>query len=776
MTPGRVPASTYRLQVSPRFTLDDVAATADYVRSLGADWLYLSPLLASHDGSDHGYDVIDHSLVDPARGGADGLERMAAAARELRLGVLVDVVPNHMGVETASANPWWCDVLRHGRSSRYAEAFDIDWEFGGGKLRIPVLGDEPDPEFTIEDGTLRYGSLAFPLRPDLPDPERRSADEVHAAQHYELVNWRRADADLNYRRFFAVNTLAAVRVELPWVFRESHAEVLRWIRDGTANGVRVDHPDGLFDPGGYLDELAAATGGCYLVVEKILHPGERLPSSWPVDGTTGYEALAEIDRVLVDPAGQATLDALDAELRGDDEPAEWKDLIHSTKRAIADGILRSEVRRIVRELPATGHPAEALEDAVAELLTCFPVYRSYLPAGADHLESALADAQRRRPDLDGVLTELGAVLADPAEPAALRFQQTSGMVTAKGVEDTAFYRFTRLGSLTEVGGDPSRFAIDVPEFHALQQRRAAASPRTMTTLSTHDTKRGEDVRARIDVLSELAAEWASVLAELRAAAPIGDGRFEQLLWQAVVGAWPATRERLHGYVEKAAREAGRSTSWTEPDHDFERRVHAAVDLVFDDPRVGGVVERFVDQVAPYGWSNSLAAKALQLTGPGVPDVYQGSELWETSLVDPDNRRPVDFDARRRLLAELDAGLLPPIDAGGAAKLLVTSRALRLRRDHPEWFVQYRPIDVVGRARAHVVAADRGGVAVAVVRLPVGLERAGGWGDTQLSIRAGDQVDVLTGRRHEGGWLAAADLFHRYPVVLLAPGRSPGAGS
>src|SRR5690606_19168003 len=269
------------------------------------------------------------------------------------------------------------------------EAFDIDWEFGGGKLRLPVLGDESDPQLTVEDGTLRYGALAFPLRPDLPDADRRSADEVHAAQHYELVNWRRADGDLNYRRFFAVNTLAAVRVELPWVFRESHAEVVRWIHDGIAHGVRVDHPDGLVDPGGYLDALAAATGGCYLVVEKILHPGERLPSSWPVDGTTGYEALAEIDRVLVDPAGQATLDALDAELRGDDEPADWEDLIHSTKRAIADGILRSEVRRIVRELPATRHPVDALEDAVAELVTCFPVYRSYLPAGAEHLESAV---------------------------------------------------------------------------------------------------------------------------------------------------------------------------------------------------------------------------------------------------------------------------------------------------------------------------------------------------------------------------------------------------
>jgi (1->4)-alpha-D-glucan 1-alpha-D-glucosylmutase len=770
------PTSTYRFQVSAGFDLHAVAATADYVAALGAHWLYLSPLLTAHPGSNHGYDVVDHAEVDPARGGPDGLAAASAAAREHGLGVLVDIVPNHVGVESATTSVWWCDVLQHGPSSRWAEAFDIDWAFGGGKLRLPVLGDEQHPELTIVDGELRYGELAFPLRPDGPDPARHSADEVHAAQHYELVNWRRADAELNYRRFFAVNTLAAVRVEVPWVFAESHAEIVRWVRAGLVDGLRVDHPDGLADPGGYLDALAAATGASYVIVEKILHPGERLPSSWATDGTTGYDALGEIDRVLVDPAGQAALDALDAGLREADEPAAWPDLIHATKRAVADGILHSEVRRIVRELPPiAGHGVAALEDAVGELLTCFPVYRSYLPIGAHHLDDALAAARRWRPDLDEVLTAVLGALGDPQQAAARRFQQTSGMVMAKGVEDTAFYRYTRLGSLTEVGGDPSQFAIDVADFHKLQQQRLAEAPRSMTTLSTHDTKRGEDVRARLDVLSELPDAWVEFLGDVRAAAPIDDGHFEQLLWQAVVGAWPASRERLHAYAEKAAREAGRSTTWAAPNDEFERAMHAAIDRVFDDPAVADLVGRFVTKIAVPGWSNSLAAKLLQLTGPGVPDVYQGSELWETSLVDPDNRRPVDFDHRRRLLAEIDAGRLPPVDATGAAKLLVTSRTLRLRRDRPEWFTRYAPVDVAGPSPAHVIAVDRGGVVVAVVRHPVRLARRGGWGDTAIATRSRAFVDVLTGRPHAGGMISAADLFERYPVALLAPAERGDGG-
>lgn len=765
----RVPVSTYRVQVSAAFPLDEVAGIADYVHALGADWLYLSPLLAATPGSTHGYDVVDHARVDPERGGPEGLARVAARAHELGLGVLVDIVPNHVGVGVPHANAWWWDVLRHGRSARYAAYFDIDWDAGDGRLRLPVLGEALEEAVAagalrVEDGELRYHEHRYPLAPGTAGED---AVAVHAAQHYELVHWTRADAELNYRRFFAVNELAAVRVELPEVFEDSHREILRWIGEGLVDGLRVDHPDGLADPGGYLDRLAEATGGTYVLVEKILERGEQLPPFWATAGTTGHDALAEIDRVLVDPAGRDRLGRLDASLRGE-SPA-WSDLIHGAKRGIADGILRSEVRRLARDLlaeqPDAGDP-ERLADALAELLACFPVYRSYLPYGAEHLDHAVGEAVRRRPDLDATIGVVAEALRDPARRVAVRFQQTSGMVMAKGVEDTAFYRVSWLASLTEVGGDPDEFALDVDAFHTRQQARLAALPGSMTTLSTHDTKRGEDTRARISALAEIPDEWAAFVARRRAALTLGDGPFENLLWESIVGSWPREREALHGYAEKAAREAGTSTTWTRPDEGFEERMHALVDSVFDDPVTREDVGSIVARLESAGWSNGLSAKILQLAGPGVPDVYQGSELWERSLVDPDNRRPVDFAERRTLLARLDAGELPAVDAGGAAKLLVTSRVLRARRDRPGLFDRYLPLPAVGAAAAHVVAADRGGALVVATRMPIGLERAGGWGDTVLLVPTGRYVDAITGERHAGESLALADLLARYPVALL----------
>ena len=782
----RVPASTYRLQIRESFDLNAVARIADYVHDLGADWLYLSPLLTAEEGSDHGYDVVDHSLVDPARGGREGLDTASAAARALGLGVLVDIVPNHVGVATPKQSVWWWDLLTHGRKSRYAEAFDVDWEFGGGRVRIPVLGDEPDPELQIIDGQLAYYDNRFPIAPGTAD-DGASVAEVHSRQNYELMNWRRADAELNYRRFFAVNTLAGIRVETPRVFDESHREIVRWITAGLADGLRVDHPDGLADPAGYLDALAAATNGAYVLVEKILEGDEQLPTAWATSGTTGYDALADVDRILVDPAGRMALDALDSALRDSTEPVSWTRLIHGTKRAIADGILRSEVLRLERELGRAGPhetvphetgphetvphetgPHEQTADALAELLACFPVYRSYLPLGIEHLHEAVRLAKEYRPELARHIDDLLPMLSDPSHPAAIRFQQTSGMVMAKGVEDTAFYRYTRLGSLTEVGADPSEFSIGIDEFHRRQQVRQASFPLSLTTLSTHDTKRGEDVRARIIVLAEIPTEWAAALGELRDAVPLGDGPLESLLWQAIIGAWPASRERLHGYAEKAAREAGNSTKWTAPREEFERRMHALVDCAFDDPHVVGILERVLDAVRQPGWSNSLSAKVIQLTAPGVPDVYQGSELWETSLVDPDNRRPVDFDERRLYLAAIDAGAHPPIDESGAAKLLVTSRALRLRRDRPELFSRYAAIEAYGSAAKHVVAFDRGAALTLATRLPVGLARAGGWGNTTVIVAGRPVTDVFTGRIFEGGTLLLSEVLERYPVALLIP--------
>ncbi|MCU1415042.1 MAG: treY [Microbacteriaceae bacterium] len=753
----RLPVSTYRLQIREGFDLGAAANIADYLHDLGADWVYLSPLLKAEPGSDHGYDVVDHSLVDPVRGGAAGLDAVSAAAHGLGLGVLIDIVPNHMGVATPIVNSWWWDLLKHGRESDYADSFDIDWDFGDGKVRIPVLGDDSLDDLQVVGDELHYFDHRYPIA---PGTETGTPQEVHARQNYELMNWRREDAELNYRRFFAVSSLAAIRVELPAVFEESHREIVRWITEGLADGLRVDHPDGLADPGGYLDSLAAATDGTYVLVEKILEGDEQLPTSWATSGTTGYDALADVDRVLVDPAGRSRLDALDRRLRGRD--IAWAELIHDTKRVIADSILRSEVLRLERE---SGIPDSA--DALAELLACFPVYRSYLPVGEEHLHQAATFAKRSRPDLSDTIAQLVGVLRDPAHPTAVRFQQTSGMVMAKGVEDTAFYRYTRLGSLTEVGADPSEFSIGLAEFHRRQQLRQATFPASLTTLSTHDTKRGEDVRARITVLSEIPEEWEAALEQLRSLVPLGDGPLEALLWEAIIGAWPASRERLHAYAEKAAREAGNSTGWTEPRENFEGRMHALIDAAFDDERVAAVISSILDLVEQPGWSNSLSAKLIQLTAPGVPDVYQGSELWETSLVDPDNRREVDFDIRRLYLAAIEGGSHPPIDETGAAKLLVTTRALRLRRDHPELFTRYAPVEAFGSARKHLVGFDSGEVITLATRLPVGLARDG-WADTTIALAGRPVTDVIADREYEGGVLHLAEVFARYPVALLVP--------
>lgn len=757
----RTPVSTYRLQVSPDFDLYAAARVLPYLHDLGVDWVYLSPLLASEPGSTHGYDVVAFDHVDPERGGEEGLAALSAEARRLGMGVLVDIVPNHVGVATPSEDPWWWDVLKLGRESEHATAFDVDWVAGDGRILIPVIGDDDEGSIRIVrsrtgEGEVRYHDQRFPLAPGTSTLEE---------QHYELVSWRAADDDLNYRRFFAVNTLAAVRVEDPEVFAETHVEIKRWFDEGLVDGLRVDHPDGLRDPKRYLDDLAALTGGAYVLVEKILEPGEDLPTEWATSGTTGYDALAHIDRVLTDPAGEAPLTALEDRLRG--TPVDWEQMVHDNKRAVADGILHSEVLRITREVERVLDSREetadedAVADAVAELLACFPVYRSYLPEGREHLDQAFARAREHRPDLADTYAVLEPLLHDEWSQPARRFQQTSGMVMAKGVEDCSFYRWARLTSLNEVGGDPSIFAIGVDEFHDAMAARQRDWPDAMVTLSTHDTKRGEDVRARITVLAEEPGHWEQALGELLRLAPVPDEGFGSLLWQAVLGAWtpdhlPDLRERLHGYAEKAMREAGDRTTWTEPDEAYESQVHAAVDAVFDSEDVQAVLTDLATRIDAPAQANSLAAKLLAITMPGVPDVYQGSELWETSLVDPDNRRPVDFDHRAAVLAGT-------AEDDAATKLHVTCTALTLRRERPELFTTYAPVRATGAAAGHAVAFDRGGAITVATRLPVGLAAAGGWGETVLDLPEGRWHDLLTGLDTDG---RLADLLAAHPVALL----------
>ncbi|WP_282819663.1 malto-oligosyltrehalose synthase [Curtobacterium flaccumfaciens] len=786
-TPGaanRVPASTYRLQVSADFDLDAARDLVDYVHDLGADWLYLSPVLQAESGSNHGYDVVDHTRVDTDRGGDQAMRALAEAAHAVGLGVIVDVVPNHVGVATPESNPWWWSLLELGQGSPVAWAFDVDWEAGDGKLRVPVLDDRLLDAITLdtpdaERPVLRVGETAYPTAPGTVH-DGDTVETVHDRQHYAFVHWKRADHDLNYRRFFAVNTLAAIRVEEPEVFAASHGVIGGWFRDGLVDGLRIDHPDGLYDPAGYLQDLAELTGAAYTLVEKILEPGEQLPSSWPVDGTTGYDALGVLDRVFVDPAGEQALTAASGA-----EPTDWQQLTHDTRRGIADGILGSEVERLARLLAPSAATEtithERIVDAVAEIVASFDVYRTYLPEGAHHLITALERAAEARPDLDDVIDRIAPALVDPTNAAAVRLQQTSGMVMAKGVEDTAFYRTSRLSSLSEVGGDPSVFAVSVADFHQAQRERLGSWPHTMTTLTTHDTKRSEDTRARIAVLAELGDEWAATLERLQSLVPLQDRVFADLLWQAIVGARPASRERLHAYAEKASREAGDSTTWTEPDEAFEQQMHAIVDAAFDDPDVVAVLDALDEQIDAAGWSNGLAQKLVQLTAPGVPDVYQGTEFWDRSLVDPDNRRPVDYAERRHVLAELDGPDddgpedLPAIGIDGAAKLLVTTRALRIRRDHPELFTRYLELEATGSAADHVIAFDRGGAVTIATRLPIGLDRVGGWGDTLVHAVPVERIDLLTGRHVPADrGIPLADLLTTYPVALLVPADAVGA--
>jgi (1->4)-alpha-D-glucan 1-alpha-D-glucosylmutase len=754
-----VPTSSYRVQVRPGFDLYAAANACDYLATLGVGAVYLSPLLPSMRGSEHGYDVVGYGTVDPQRGGVDGWTRLLAAARARGLRTVVDIVPNHTGVADAAQNKAWWDVLKLGPGSVYARWFDIDWS--RGRLLLPVLGDDfTDDQLEVADGELRYFDHRFPLAPETGPAPGETGAEVHARQHYELVNWRRADTEQNYRRFFAITSLAGLRVEDDAVFDATHEQIGLWLRDDGIAGLRVDHPDGLAAPLHYLTRLRALAGdSAWLVVEKILEPGEPLPADWPVDGTTGYDALAEVGGVFLDTAAAAPLDALYRDLTGDQRG--FAEHAAAGKRDSVDTILRAEVRRMTALAPAV----ERADEALAALLVAFPVYRSYLPTGADHVAVAIERTCTTRPDLAEAIDALAPRLADPADELCTRFEQTSGAVMAKGVEDTAYYRYTRFVALNEVGGDPRRVGLGADGFHAAQAERQQAQTRSMTTLSTHDTKRSEDVRARLAVLSEVPDEWAALARHLMTSAPLPDAPLAYLLWQTFAGAGLIARERMHAYAEKAAREAGTSTTWRDPDPVFEAALHAVVDAAYDDHAVHDPLAAFVEKITPYGWTNSLGQKLVQLTMPGVPDVYQGSELWDDSLVDPDNRRPIDFEARRVLLDKLDAADdPPPIDASGAAKLWVVSRALRLRRDWPDLFADYRPVRAIGPAADHVLAFDRGGAVTVATRLPVGLDRAGGWDATTIDVGA-PATDVITDCRLPAEH-SVAELLDTYPVALL----------
>jgi (1->4)-alpha-D-glucan 1-alpha-D-glucosylmutase len=757
------PTSSYRLQMSREFTLGQAADTVDYLDALHAGAVYTSPLLAAVPGSAHGYDVVDHRVVDAERGGEAGLAALSARCREHGLALVLDLVPNHMGVAVPPVNEAWWDLLKNGRASAYASWFDVDWSACDGKILLPVLGDDtaeadPNSYLQVAGDELRYFEHRYPLRPGSALPGDSPAD-VHDRQHYQLISFRRADTEQNYRRFFAITDLAGVRVEHEQVFERTHETALGWLSRYAIAGLRIDHPDGLADPVGYLDRLASAAPGSWITVEKILEPGEELPAEWPVAGTTGYDALAEVTYLMIDPAAEGSLDQIYRDLTWD--ATSWDEHAEAGKRFVATTMLQAEARRIARLAPDV---PEAVA-AITELAVAFPVYRSYLPAGQRWLTEASERARRTRPELSVPLDALSGRLADPGNELAVRFQQLTGAVTAKGVEDTAFYRYTRFLALNEVGCSPGVFGSGIQTFHGRQRRRQDRRPAGMTTLSTHDTKRGEDVRAMLAVLAEMPQAWEETAGRLLRSAPIPSRTLGYLLWQTFAAVGMIDADRMHRFAEKAMREAAQDTTWTDPDPAYEQAVHAAVDTAYRDSKVRSLIEDTHRSMLPAGWSNSLSQKLVQLTMPGVPDVYQGTEIWDDSLVDPDNRRPVDFGDRRRLLTSLGDGQPPMINSTGSAKLWLVHTALKVRRNMPELFCDYEPLFATGPAADHLVAFDRGGAITAVTRLPLALGQADGWGSTSLRLPPGRHIDRLSGHMFAGNVLAV-DLFESYPVAFL----------
>jgi (1->4)-alpha-D-glucan 1-alpha-D-glucosylmutase len=763
--------STYRVQLrGDAFTFADAENLLDYLDDLGVSHLYLSPILTAVKGSTHGYDVTDPTTVSDELGGADGLARLSAAARSRGMGLVVDIVPNHVGVDKPEQNRWWWDVLKYGRDSEYASYFDIDWAPDNGvdgRIALPLLGSDDDvADLTVDGEVLRLGDLVLPIAPGSGEG---TGPQVHDRQHYRLLGWRRGVC--GYRRFFAITSLAGLRQEDRAVFDATHVEVKRWFYEGLVDGVRIDHPDGLSDPAGYLDWLREAIGPqAWIVVEKILAVDEPLEHTLPVAGTTGYDALREIGGLFVDPAGVATLTGLfeSSGLDYDEMPV----LARQLKASAATHTLASELRRLCRSIVATvdaDHPR--LPEAIAALVSHVGVYRSDYLGLAAVLPTAIAETVAEEPELAEPLQLVTAALAansagarrpgGSAEPA-VRIQQLCGAATAKSIEDCLFYRDARLVSLNEVGGEPERFGVSAAEFHDRAAVRARLWPHAMTTLSTHDTKRGEDVRARIGVLSQVPSLWTEFVSRWEALAPCPDPPTGLFLLQNIFGVWPADgkvtdelRHRLHGFAEKAIREANAHTSWNDPDHDFEVAVHGWLDTVLDGP-VASELTKLVGQLDPHARSDSLGQKLIALTAPGVPDTYQGTELADDSLVDPDNRRPVDYRARR---AELAKGVHP--------KMRVVSAALRLRRARPDSFLTggYTPALAEGPAAQHLVAFTRGeDVLVAVTRWTLRLAETG-WRETVLPLPEGTWTDRISGRSWSGS-VPADDLFADLPVALL----------
>jgi (1->4)-alpha-D-glucan 1-alpha-D-glucosylmutase len=819
--PPAPPVATYRLQLTAAHGLDHAATLVPYLAELGISHLYLSPIFEAVPGSTHGYDGTDPTHVRAELGGREALARLRDAADEHGLGIVLDVVPNHLAADTSG--PWWRDLLRDGPDSVGATIFDVYWQGGAhrpaGTVLLPILGrplDEvvADGELHVATGAngepeLRYFEHRFPLADGSPaatpdDPA--SMLLLLQRQHYRLAHWKVAQEEVGYRRFFDITGLVGLRVEVPATFERALDLAIDLVREGTVDGLRLDHVDGLADPKVLLDRLADRTHGVWTLVEKVLVGDEQLRSDWATDGTTGYEAGALIGRVLTDPSGADALLALHAEVTG--ERRSWHEVVQEAKAEVLDRSFRPEHELITRHLVAAlGEPAadeEEVRAAVGALATTFDVYRVYPDAtgplgieDAFRLRTAADRSRSAAPGLAPVVDRIEALLlaggAEEAATARTRFVQLSGPLMAKGVEDTALYRWVPLVGAGDVGAEPWPLGCDVGRFHE-QAAAMAAHPKGLVATSTHDSKRSEDVRARLILLSELAEEWSDLVGRLtgpvvedqwghRAPADLGDpalevdGTTRLLLWQTVVGAWPVTEERVQAYLQKAVREAKRHTGWTDPDEAYEEAVRRLVSATFADSRRLEELEAFADRLVIPGRINALAQLLLKLTLPGVPDVYQGNEIWRLDLTDPDNRRAVGWDRRRLLLRTArGAGVedVWPESVTGLPKLWLLHRALGVRRSHPDAFAGgYEPVLAEGPAADHVVAFHRGdgetGVVVVVPRHPIRLEREGGWRSTEVVLPDGAWHDVLAERPTWRGAVPVQDLLGPFPVALLVRG-------
>ncbi len=766
-----IPTATYRIQFRNGMTFDRAASLVPYMKRLGISHFYASPMFTATSGSTHGYDVTNANEIDPTIGGREGFDRLSRALKENGLGLILDIVPNHMAASLENA--WWRDVVENGKQSAYAPYFDINWD---RKLTLPFLGDTLETVVAAGDIAVKadpktgkpafaYYETFYPLTPAsyegrerevLALTDKKDILALHEEQPYRLMSWRDAPKDLSYRRFFEITGLAGVRVEDPLVFDDTHRLILELVRKGQVDGLRVDHVDGLADPKAYLERLRQEAGpDCYITVEKILGEGEQIPQDWPVSGTTGYEFIAALSDVLVDSDGLAALRQGYQQMTG--KPVDMAQELRDAKLLMADNNFAGEVSnllRLAKEIRANDASAdplveEDLKGALRELLVAFPVYRTYgtvdgMPAESRERLAEVVKMVRQGAHApnEQALSFLAGILAGEGPGAdgklagelRVRFQQLTGPLMAKSVEDTLFFRQHAALALNEVGSEPLPRVHGLDRFHQEMQIRLEHQPDALSGSSTHDTKRGEDARARLYVLSEAPEIWADAVARWRqmngkAITTLDDGpapepATEWMLYQALLGAWPvhlrhddvaglkALEERMCAYVEKSLREAKLRTNWSNVNEPYEQ---AALDYTrrLLSPENETFLIDFTDTLRAFiraGLVNSITQTIIKLTAPGVPDIYQGSEGLDLSLVDPDNRREPDFDTLQQQLSKKDVITSTQEDEwqSGRLKQHVLADLLHLRQELPSLFRKgrYVALEVAGKRAQNVVAFAR----------------------------------------------------------------------